>query len=109
MEINLLDDFKLSLWKIAKWLGGAPGDVPEEDPRYADWIKPKEKPVQIERRLSCEKCPGDHEKRLKPIDEFYHRGAYSRHDISARHTPKAVMSFRGKGSKVERRSKRRDS
>jgi hypothetical protein len=42
----------------------------------------------------------------KPIEEFFHRGAYSRHEVNAWHTPKAALAFRGKGSKVERRSNR---
>ena len=42
----------------------------------------------------------------KAIEEFYHRGSYSRHETRARHTPKAALGFRGKGSKVERRSNR---
>ena len=42
----------------------------------------------------------------KPVEEFYHRGAFSRHEVRARHTPKAALAFRGKGSKVERRSNR---
>lgn len=43
----------------------------------------------------------------KRIDEFYHRGAYERHEVSARPAKKAILQFRGKGFKTERRRKKR--
>lgn len=43
----------------------------------------------------------------KPIREFYHRGSYSRHEIRERVRKKGILPYRGKGHKVERRSKRR--
>ena len=43
----------------------------------------------------------------KRIDEFYHRGSYENHEVREHHTPKAVMTFRGKGFKVERRTGKR--
>jgi hypothetical protein len=43
----------------------------------------------------------------KPIREFYHRGAYSRHELREKARNKGVLPYRGKGYKVERRSRRR--
>lgn len=41
----------------------------------------------------------------KRIDEFYHRGSYERHEAHDRKGHKAVMRFRGKGTKVARKTK----
>ena len=105
METALLEKFK---WRMAKWLWAPPGQMPDPDPAYVEWIKPAGKPVKNKRWPMARKSRGAKQEAPKQINEFYHRGSYERHEISARHTPKAVLGFRGKGSKVERRGKGRE-
>jgi hypothetical protein len=50
---------------------------------------------------------GSKAKPHKRIDRLYYRGSRLRHEAAPRHARKAVMTFRGKGSKVERRQKKR--
>lgn len=104
MEPTLVEKFR---WRMAKWLWAPPGEMPVSDPQYAEWIKPEGQPVKNKRWHMVKKSRGAKAEPPKHIDEFYHRGAYSQHEVSARHTPKAVMTFRGKGTKVERRAKKR--
>ncbi|HVZ81548.1 MAG TPA: hypothetical protein VHE12_12235 [bacterium] len=100
----ILSDMK---WRMAKWLWTAPDDMPLSDPEYAEWIKPPGQPVKNKTWRVYKTGRGAKAASPKRIDEFHHRGSYERHEISERHTPKAVMTFRGKGSKVERRGKKR--
>ncbi len=103
MNTNALKKLKSliarSLWTPAQ-------ELPQADAEYAEWIKPSGRPVKNKTWRLYKDGRGAKPKALKRIDEFYHRGSYSRHEIAARHKPKAVMAFRGKGSKVERRSNR---
>lgn len=103
MKTELLEKFK---WRMAKWLWAPPGEMPVSDKKYAEWIKPEGKPVKNKRQRQPLAGRGTPPGGTRPIDEFYHRGAYSQHEPRARHTPKAAMPFRGKGAKVERRSNR---
>jgi len=103
MKSQLMEKLK---WRMAKWLWAPPGEMPVSDPENAKWIKPEGKPVKNKKQRVPQAGRGNPKGETKPIEEFYHRGAYSRHEIRARHTPKAVLSFRGKGSKIERRSNR---
>ncbi len=104
MERTLMDKFR---WRMAKWLWAPPGEMLVTDPEYAEWIKPQGQPVKNKRWHMGRRSRGSKAAAPQPINEFFHRGAYERHEISARHTPKAVMRFRGKGSKVERRGGKR--
>ena len=104
MERTLMDKFK---WRMAKWLWAPPGEMPVTDPEYAEWIKTQGQPVKNKRWPMGRKSRGVKAAPPRRIDEFFHRGAYERHDISARHTPKAALRFRGKGFKIERRSAKR--
>ncbi len=104
MEPTLVEKFR---WRMAKWLWAPPGEMPASDPEYAEWIKPEGSPVKNKRWNMVKRSRGAKQEAPKRIDEFYHRGSYSRHEVSARHAPKAVLPFRGKGSKVERRGKKR--
>jgi hypothetical protein len=93
-------------WRMAKWLWVPPGDMPFSDKKYAQWINLAGKPVIVQvRKLSPPRKKAS-KKGTKLIEEFYHRGAYSRREVRTRHPRKASLPFRGKGSKVERRSKR---
>lgn len=94
MEPTLVEKFR---WRMAKWLWAPPGEMPVSDPQYAEWIKPEGQPVKNKRWHMAKRSRGAKEETPKHVDEFYHRGSYSQHEISARHTPKAVMSFRGGG------------
>jgi hypothetical protein len=40
----------------------------------------------------------------KRIDKLNYRGSRTHHEVEARHPHKAVLPFRGKGAKTERRS-----
>jgi hypothetical protein len=100
----ILKDIKVT---VTKWLWTEPKDMPVSDPKNAKWIKPQGRPVKNKTWRKDRKGRGAKEEAPKHIEEFYHRGSYERHEASERHTPKAVMTFRGKGSKVERRSKKR--
>jgi len=104
METRLMDKFK---WRMAKWLWAPPGDMPVSDPEYTEWMKPSGKPVKNKQWHLYRVSRGAKTATSKPIEEFYHRGSYEHHESHERHTPKAVMAFRGKGSKVERRQKKR--
>jgi len=104
MDPSLLNKFR---WRMAKWLWTPPGEMPLSDPEYAEWIKPEGQTVKNKRWHMGRKSKGAKAAVKPAIPEFYHRGAYERHETRARHTPKAAMSFRGKGSKVERRGKAR--
>lgn len=104
MERTLMDKFK---WRMAKWLWAPPGEMPVTDPEYAEWINPQGEPVKNKRWSMGRKSRGAKATAPRRIDEFYHRGSYERHETAARHTPKAALRFRGKGSKIERRSGKR--
>ena len=112
MEPTLVEKFR---WRMAKWLWAPPGEMPISDTQYAPWFKLEGQPirraqgmpVKNKRWHMVKRSRGAKQEAPQKIDEFYHRGSYSRHETSARHTPKAVMPFRGKGSKVERRGKKR--
>ncbi len=103
MKIELMDKFK---WRMAKWLWAPPGDMPVSDKKYADWIKPAGKPVKNKRQRQPLTGRGNPPGGTKPIEEFYHRGAYSQHEVRAHHMPKVALPYRGKGAKIERRSTR---
>ncbi len=103
METELMEKFK---WRMAKWLWAPPGEMPVSDKKYAEWIKPEGKPVKNKRKRQPTTGRGTPRGGVKPIEEFYHRGPYSRHEVRTRHTPKAVLPYRGKGAKIERRSTR---
>lgn len=104
MEPGLVEKFK---WRMAKWLWAPPGEMPLSDPDYAEWIKPAGQAIKNKRWPMERKSRGAKAQAPLHIDEFYHRGAYEKHEVRARHPKKAVLPFRGKGSKVERRSKKR--
>jgi hypothetical protein len=103
MKTELMEKFK---WRMAKWLWAPLGEMPASDPAYAEWIKPQGRPVKNKRWHLQRAGRGNPAGGTKPIEEFFHRGSYSRHEVKARAPKKAVMKFRGKGSKVERRSNR---
>ncbi|HUO57854.1 MAG TPA: hypothetical protein VMV05_06720 [bacterium] len=104
MDQSLMEKFK---WRMAKWLWAPPGEMPASEPEYAEWIKPTGTPVKNKRWHMERVSRGAKGEAPQSIHEFYHRGAYERHEIAARHTPKAAMRFRGKGSKIERRTGKR--
>ena len=104
MARGFIDKFR---WRMAKWLWAPPGEMPEPDPKNAAWIKPEGRPVKNKRWHMGRKNRGAKGAKAPKINEFYHRGGYERHEIRDRHTPKAAMRFRGKGSKIERRKKAR--
>ena len=104
MKPSLVEKFR---WRMAQWLWTAPGEMPLSDPEYAEWIKPQGAPVKNKRWHMGRKSKGSKVQVTAPIHEFYHRGSYERHEVRARHEPKATMSFRRKGAKVERRRKSR--
>lgn len=103
--MTILSDIK---WKMTKWLWSGPEDMPLSDPEYAEWIKPQGIALRDRRSRLYRSGRGDKAAAPKHIDEFHHRGSYERREPRAHRTPKATMSFRGKGSKVERRSRKRD-
>lgn len=103
MERTFIDKLK---WRVGKWFWTPPGEMPPPDPKDAEWIRPKGKPVKNKRWRKALRGKGAPAPQIRPIDEFYHRGGYERHEARSRHDPKAVMGFRGKGAKVERRSAR---
>ena len=100
MDQSLMEKFK---WRMAKWLWAPPGEMPVSDLEYTEWMKPEGVPAKNKRWHMERASRGAKGEVPPPIHEFYHRGAYERHEIAARHTPKAAMKFRGKGAKVERR------
>lgn len=93
--------------RMVGWLWAPPQGMPYSELEYGDWIKPEGRPVKhktwkqpVEGRGSSEPIP-------RHIDEFYHRGAYEQHEIRTHSPKKAVLRFRGKGSKIERRHGKR--
>ena len=98
MEIPLIDQFA---WRITKWLWDPPDMLAIAVPEYLEAV-PVGKPVKHKTWHRGRKSRGSKVEAPKHIDEFYHRGAYERHEIHARHEPKAAMAFRGKGFKTER-------
>lgn len=103
MEPKLTEKLK---WRVGKWLAAPPGEMPPSDPKAAEWFEPEGKPVKNKRWPMGRKSRGAKPAAPKKIDEFYHRGGYSRHEQRDRHRPKAAMTYRRKGAKIERRSNR---
>ena len=103
METNLLEKFR---WRMAKWLWAPPGPMPLSDSEYAEWMKPAGRPVKNKTWHRDQTGRGSKREPAKRIDPLPFRGNRTHHEVTQAHTPKAVMEFRGKGSKVERRSAR---
>ena len=105
MERSLVDKLK---WRVGKWFWTPPGEMPITDPEYVEWFEPQGgRPVKNKRWPMGRKSRGAKAETKAPIHEFYHRGSYERHEVRVRRAPKARMTFRGKGAKVERRRKSR--
>lgn len=98
-------------WRMANWLCAPPAGMPLAEEAYAEWVKPGGSPVKHKRWKKPLFSRGAHGGPLGPppkaIPEFYHRGAYERHEISTHAPKKAVLGFRGKGAKTERRRRKR--
>ncbi|GEM_PF-3096627 len=93
-------------WRMAKWLWAPPGGMPLSDPEYAEWMKPAGRPVKNKTWHHYKDGRGSKMEPVKRIDQLHLRGGLTHHEVTRAHTPKAVMEFRGKGFKVERRSSR---
>lgn len=89
--------------QIVHWMWATPEGIPLSGLEGAGWITPEGAPVKHRRWKRPLKGRGSAGAVLKPIHEFYHRGAYERHETPAHHPPKAFLRFRGKGAKIERR------
>ena len=104
---NILDGLA---WRMANWLWSPPSSVPLEEEAVA-WARPESRPLKHKRWKKPLLGRGAHGGPLGPapkaIPEFYHRGAYERHEIPTRGSKKAVLGFRRKGAKIERRGKKR--
>jgi len=103
METSVMDKFR---WRMAKWLWAPPGEMPLSDPEYAEWMKPAGRPVKNKTWHHYQDGRGSKIEPAKRIDKLYLRGGLTHHEVTTHHKHKAVMEFRGKGSKVERRSRK---
>lgn len=102
---KIIERFK---WRMAKWFWAPPVGMPLAEREYEEWIKPQEgDPLERSVRRGPRAGKGGPKKALKNIPEFYHRGSYERREPRLRHRRKAVLRFRGKGMKVERRRGKR--
>ncbi len=93
--------------RMVEWLWAPPKGMPMEEEDYAQWIKPEGKPLSHRRWKRPLAGRGSRGPIPRRIDEFYHRGAYERHEIHTRPAKKGGLRFRGKGAKVERRHGKR--
>ncbi len=103
MANQWIEKFK---WRVGKWFWTPPGELPVADKKDAAWIIPGGKPVKNKTRRFSKAQKGTPPAGTKAIEEFHHRGSYSNREPHGPHATKAVMGFRGKGAKVERRSNR---
>jgi len=79
---------------------GPPSGMPFSEEEYAAWIRPEGGPLKHRRWKRPVLGKGSPKTVPKHVDEFFHRGAFERHEVRARHTHKAVLPFRGKGFKT---------
>ncbi len=102
---RIIERFK---WRMAKWFWAPPVDMPLAEKEYEEWIKPQEgESLESPNRHGSMTGEGRRKKALKSIPKFYHRGSYEQREPRLRHRRKAVLRFRGKGMKVERRRRKR--
>ncbi|HJT23474.1 MAG TPA: hypothetical protein VJ873_02805 [bacterium] len=101
---TILDKFAR---RMVDWLWAPPPDMPLLDVQYTEWVKPEGVPVKQKRWKKASKGRGSKGAVPKSPREFFHRGSYERREARVRGPRKAILRFRGKGSKVERRSRKR--
>ncbi|HJT23456.1 MAG TPA: hypothetical protein VJ873_02710, partial [bacterium] len=101
---KLLDWFSA---QIVHWMWATPEGLPVYGLEYADLSQPEGAPVKHKRLGRPLRGRGSAGEVLKPIHEFYHRGAYERHEGRIKRISRTLMRFRGKGAKIERRHKKR--
>ncbi len=92
-------------WAMSQWFWVPPWRLPLSEPREIHLEEPVKTTVQKRegRRWDVLKAST----RVKEIQELHHRGSQVHRDSGGPHQRKAVLPFRSKGYKVERRSKKR--
>ncbi len=92
-------------WELAQWYWVPPWDVNLSTPDERTLVTPTLIKAKLTKgKGSKPKGPGAV---LRVIQKLYYRGSRTHHEIMGAHQRKAVLPFRGKGHKVERRSKKR--
>lgn len=92
-------------WEMAQWYWVPPWDVTLEAPDEKAVVTP----ILIKAKGTASK--GTKKKGpasiLRAIQKLYYRGSRTHHEVMGSHRRKAVLPFRGKGYKIERRNKKR--
>jgi len=93
--------------RVVEWLWTPPKGVPIEAMETSEWAPAEAEPLPFKRLRRPITGRGSRAPIPRRINEFYHRGAYERHEVHTRRAKKAGLRFRGKGAKVERRHHKR--
>jgi hypothetical protein len=93
-------------WHMAQWLWTLPENLLVSGRSRSAWMGPVVEPLRNESRGAVLPGREDVMTPRKRIDELHLRGGATHHEVGPRHPHKAALEYRGKGAKVERRSRR---
>jgi hypothetical protein len=94
--------------KALEWINDPIGDIPSLDPPPETHLKAPAETFELLRPEPKRKGSRGGKQEIPPhMEEFHHRGGAGQREYHARKGRKISIPFRGKGSKIERRGKKR--